>query len=72
MPIEVEDWIELPDGGNLLADADRDEGLDRLRAAIHRGANLAERGGLLEDDGVDTRSLQGIGGSQPSQAAANT
>ena len=52
----------MADGGDRLAEADRAQCLDGLRAGIDRSANLAELRRRLEDVGGDTKTLQRICG----------
>jgi hypothetical protein len=61
----------VPDGGNLLAQADRLQRLDGLRAGVDRGADLAERGRLLENISGNAEGLQRIRRGKPGETAAD-
>src|ERR1051326_2461687 len=67
----VHAWRAVADGGDLVAQADRPQRLDGLRAGIDRGADLAELRRRLEHVSGDTKMLQRIRGRKSGQPAAD-
>ena len=61
----------VPDGGDLVADADRPQRLDGLRACVDRGADLAQSRRGLENLGLHPEGLQRIRGREPGEPAAD-
>src|SRR5262249_50704660 len=61
----------MPDGLDLLADADRAQRLHRLRAGVDGGADLAEHGRLLEHLSLDPDSSKRVRGRKAREAAAD-
>jgi hypothetical protein len=61
----------MSNGTNLFANANRPQRLDRLRACVHGSADLAELWSLLEDLGLDRKSLQRIGCRKPREPTAD-
>ena len=60
----------MANGVDLRSDADRMQRLDRLRAAIHGCANLAQLGGRLENLGLDAVGSQGVCGGEAGESSA--
>jgi len=59
------------DSRDLLADADRAQRLDGLRAGVDRGADLAEHRGGLEDFRRDAEGLERVRRGEPGEPAAD-
>ena len=59
------------DRGDLVADADRLQRLDGLRAGVDRGADLAQGRSGLEHLRLDPEGLQRIRGREPGEPAAD-
>ena len=59
------------DSGDLVADADRLQRLDGLRAGVDRGADLAQSRSGLENLSLDPEGLQRVGGREPGKPAAD-
>ncbi len=60
-----------PDGGDLVANADRLQRFDGLRACVDRGADLAQRRRGLEHLRLHPEGLQRIRGREPGEPAAD-
>ena len=67
----VDSGRQVPDGGDLVADADRLQRLDGLRADVDRGADLAQGRSGLENLRLDPEGLQRIRGREPGEPAAD-
>ena len=61
----------VPDSGDLVAHADRLQRLDRLRAYIDRGADLAQGRSGLENLRLHAEGLQRMRGGEPGEPAAD-
>ena len=61
----------VADGGDLVADADRPQRFDGLRACVDRGADLAQRRRGLENLRLDAERLQRLRGREPGKPAAD-
>ena len=62
---------QMPDGGDLVADADRLQRLDGLRARVDRGADLAQSRRGLENLRLHPEGLQRVRGGEPGEPAAD-
>jgi hypothetical protein len=59
------------DRGDLVADADRLQRLDRLRADVDRGADLAQGRSRLEHIRLDPDGPERLRGREPGEPAAD-
>ena len=59
------------DGGDLVADADRLQRLDGLRADVDGGADLAQSRSRLENLRLDPEGLQRLRDREPGKPAAD-
>src|SRR6185295_5264410 len=60
-----------PDSGDAVANADRLQRFDGLRAGVDRGADLAQGRSGLEDLRLHSERLQRIRGRKPGEPAAD-
>ena len=62
---------QVPDSSDPVADADRPEGLDSLRARVDGGADLAQSRRGFENLSLDAEALQRLRGRDSRKPAAN-